>query len=255
MRPAPISARKTEAAAVLRAACLIATLGAPPAAAAQDVVPVFSIWDVSLGASVTTISDAAVAEIACGTRGGPPSLALASFADWAVCPTEPSGLREIAFTYDDERDYVARALELEHQALRGGTSVFSNPVIVSVLADAEGVARGLRIVTDDRVGAVDRRNAVTLARNFKARYSDWALACEDLPPSPGEQPVGNQFVHEVCRGVAPGGGERAILLESSYLRKRGQEALSRETQSVNAGYFESRTFFELVETPFAGAGQ
>jgi len=118
---------------------------------------------------------------------------LPTFADFATCPAEPSGLHEVAFTYDDEQDYIARALELEYQVLRGGTSVFANPVVVSILVKAEGAARGIRIVTDDRVSARDRVNAVTMARNFKARYGQWNLSCTDVPPREGEQPAGNQM--------------------------------------------------------------
>lgn len=216
--------------------------GAPP-----GIVPVFSIWDVHLGETVAQIDPHSVAEIACGTDGGPPSLPLASFADWAQCPPEErTGLHEIWFTYDDEQDYISRALDLEYKVTRGGTSVFANPAMVSILVDDAGVAQGIRIITDDRVSDMDRRNAVTLARNFQARYSAWGLDCQGIPPKDGEMPVGNRFIHELCHGSDPSGSGLTIEIEATYLRKRGQEALNRETQAVNTGYFESRTRFQML---------
>lgn len=215
---------------------------APP-----GIVPVFSIWDVKLGEPVAQIDPRTVAEIACGTDGGPASLPLDSFADWAQCPAEESsGLHEVWFTYDDEIGYVSRALDLEYQVMRGGTSVFANPVIVSILVDDAGLAQGIRIFTDDRVSDRNRRNAVTLTRNFQARYSGWGLDCQDIPPRDGEMPVGNRFIHELCRGSDPSGSGVTVEIEATYLRKRGQQALNRETQAVNSGYFESRTRFEML---------
>lgn len=215
----------------------------------ETVEPLYSIWDVVLGQPVSQVSEAVVGEIACGTAGGPPGEALASFADFATCPPEPSGLHEVAFSYDDEQDYVARALGVQFEFLQGGTSVFAHPVIVSLLIDPAGVVQGRRIVTDDRISDYQRRSAVTLIRNFKARYGDWSLSCADLPMREGEQPVGNQFVHEICTGQSPDGAVR-IAAEASYLRKKGQRAISQETQTVNTGYFESKTRYEELLAPY-----
>lgn len=227
--------------------------GLPGAAVAQNaaIEPDFAIWDVQLGQPVTAVPDSAAAIIACGTNGGPMSIELKSFGDWATCTPEASGLREIAFTYDDEKDYIARALELEYRALAGGTSVYAHPVVVSILVDDQGVSQGIRIVTDDRASDHDRRVAVVLSKNFQARFSRWNLDCEDIPMREGEQPVGREFIHQLCRGSNPDGSGEAVLVEGSYLRKKGQEGLSIETQQVNKGYYESRTRLELVKAPYS----
>ena len=248
---------RTIGTALALASCLMLSPASGSAQAIPDappgIVPVFSIWDVKLGEPVAQIDPRSVAEIACGTNGGPASLPLVSFADWAQCPPdERTGLHEVLFSYDDEVDYISRALELEYKATRGGTSVFANPVIVSVLVDDAGLAQGIRIFTDDRVSDMDRRNAVALARNFQARYSGWGLECQDIPPRDGEMPVGNRFTHELCRGSDPSGSGVTIEIEASYLRKPGQEAVNRDTQAVNTGYYESRTRFEMLTA--AGAG-
>ena len=217
--------------------------------AQAQVEPVYSIWDVSLNQPVTQAPDAMVGEITCGTNGGPPGRKLGSFGDFRACQPEDSGLREVSFSYDDEQDYIARALESEYRVLSGGTSVFAHPVIVSVLVDEAGIVQGRRIVTDDRIGDYERRTAYTLIRNFKARYGKWSLTCVDLEMKEGEQPVGNQFIHEYCTGQSPD-GRTLIAAEASYLRKKGQLGINRETQQVNTGYFESQTWFEEVQLPY-----
>ena len=237
---------------MLRAFCLAAALcGSLPlgAAAQEKVEPDYSIWDVVLGQPVTQIPEALISELACGTNGGPPAQTLTAFEDFATCAPEASGLHELTFFYDDEQDYIARALESEYRFLQGGTSIFAHPVIVAVLVDAAGLVQGIRIVTDNRISDRERRTAVTLMRNFKARYSDWVLDCADLPLRDGEQPVGNQFTHELCTGTSADGTLR-IAIESSYLRKKGQRAINLETQTVNTGYFESQTRFEQVLAPY-----
>jgi len=220
--------------------------------AEELIKPVFSIWDVNLGQPVSHLPDAEVAEIACGTAGGPPGQTLASFQDFLFCAPEPSGLVEVQFIYDDEQDYIARALEVEYQFLRGGTSVYAHPVIVSVLIDPDGVVQGRRIVTDDRIADLARRTAYTLINNFKAQYSNWSLNCAEIPMQEGELPVGDEFFHEQCTGQSPDGGT-LVAIESSYLRKKGQIATNQETQQVNIGYFESQTRYEEVLSPYSPA--
>jgi len=226
--------------------------GAPHSAVAEDIgiEPGFTIWDVKLGQPVTAVPDSAAAIIACGTNGGPMSIELKSFGDWAQCTPEASGLREIAFTYDDEKDYIARAMELEYRALSGGTSIYAHPVNVSILVDDKGVAQGIRVVTDDRASDNDRRGAVQLSKNLQGQYSSWKLDCQDIPIQPGEQKVGSVFIHQRCNGTNPDGSGQKVFIEASYLRKKGQDAISVETQQVNKGFYESKTRLEVVNSPY-----
>ncbi len=237
---------------MFRAMCLAAAVWGPMAlgAVAQEKIqPEYAIWDVVLGQPVAQIPEALVSELACGTNGGPPAQSLTAFEEFATCAAEASGLHELTFFYDDEQDYIARALESEYRFLQGGTSVFAHPVIVAVLVDGAGLVQGIRIVTDNRISDRERRTAVTLMRNFKARYSDWVLDCADIPMREGEQPVGTQFIHELCTGTSADATSR-IAIESSYLRKKGQRAINLETQTVNTGYFESQTRFEQILAPY-----
>jgi hypothetical protein len=232
----------------------LAAAGLSPLAAVGQfdpaLVPIYSIWDVKLGEPVSQIPAMEVVDISCGTNGGPPSTSLpGGFVDFAKCPAEPSGLHEVYFENDDEIDYIAKAQEAELKVLQGGTSIYAHPVMVSVLVDDDAIVRGIRIVTDERISTRERRVAVTLARNLKGRYGSWQQTCEDLPPQPGENPMGNQFVHEVCT-AQNAELNQAMRLESSFLRKKGQEALNMDTQTINAGYFQSQTRLEVVEMPY-----
>jgi hypothetical protein len=235
-------------------AALLAALAA--AGAAQEPVhhaePAFTIWDVELGTPVSAIPETEVAEIACGTNGGPISTPLARFSEFLACAPEPSGLREVHFAHDDEMQYVARALSNEFEFLQDGTTVYSQPVLLSVLVDGEGIAQGIRIVTDPRVRDRERRRAPTLIRNFESRFGAWRPQCTELPPAEGEEPAGNFFLKTVCTAVSPD-GSATLRLDASYLRKRGQEPVNTETRTVNTGYFEAYSRLELVRAPYVPA--
>ena len=104
---------------------VLGALAATPPALAQfdaNLVPGYTIWDIRFGEPISQIPAAEIAEIACGTNGGPPSTPLGSFAEFEKCPAEPSGLHEVYFTNDDEADYIAKALETEYRVMQGGNS-------------------------------------------------------------------------------------------------------------------------------------
>jgi hypothetical protein len=223
----------------------------PPALAQFDanLVPKYTIWDIKFGLPASQIPPAEIAEIACGTNGGPPSTPLKDFSEFEKCPAEQSGLHEVYFTNDDEADYIAKALETEYRVMQGGNSIYAHPVVFSVLIDAEGMARGIRVVTDERAADRERRVAMTLSRNLKSRYGRWAQSCEDLPPTDGQLPVGKIFVHEICTADSPEGDAR-MRLEATYFRKKGQTSINLETQQVNKNYFQSATRLEVVQKPY-----
>lgn len=238
------------AAAIWLGLALAPSAGVAQAEAKLTYVPAFTIWDVKFGEPITQIPLSAVALIACGTNGGPPSVELKDFSAFKTCKPEPSGLTEVFFTYDDEQDYIARALEDEYRFAQGGTSIYAHPVVFTVLVDDQGIARGIRIVTDERASERDRRVAVRLSDNLKARYSPWSPACEDIPATDGQLPVGTIFIHEICTAESPD-GDATMRLEATYFRKKGQSSISLETQKVQKNYFQSATRLEVVQKPFA----
>jgi hypothetical protein len=233
----------------LMMAPLAPSLGLAQAQPDLTYVPAYTIWDVEFGKPITQIPLSAVALIACGTNGGPPSVPLKDFTEFSKCKAEASGLHEVYFTYDDEQDYIARALEEEYRFAQGGTSIYAHPVVFTVLVDDKGIARGIRIVTDESASERDRRVAVRLSDNLKARYSPWSPVCEDIPATDGQLPVGSIFIHQICTGESLD-GDAVMRLEATYFRKKGQTSISLETQKVQKNYFQSATRLEVVQLPF-----
>src|SRR6267154_4945025 len=115
-------------------------------AGAQQRPSQFEIWDLKLGTPADKLPDD-FTDYACGTGGGPPSIALTGWKDFRRCRPEPSGLREIYFRYDDELEYWAKANNLAAQMEQYvGTKTYGFPITVSALIDDKAEVRGIRIV-------------------------------------------------------------------------------------------------------------
>lgn len=205
-----------------------------------------TVFDLRLGAPVDALPDAYV-EYACGTHGGPPGRPLGSFAEFAICTEDDHGLREVYFRYDDELEYVARALE-QPRAIEAyaGTTAYGIPVTVSALIDAEGTLQGLRIATDPRgVEAGDRNDHWALAAMLMHHYGDAGWTCTDLPRSPDETPVSTYFVKTECRKATE---DAAFVVLREYLHRRGETFVD-EFGKAQTTHFVSQSRFEMLATP------
>src|SRR4051812_38330643 len=99
------------------------------------------VWDLQLGAAVAQLPDEFV-DYACGTNGGPPALPLNGWSEFRRCRSEPSGLREVYFRYDDELEYWAKANDLLGQMEQyAGTKTYGFPIVASALIDTDGILR------------------------------------------------------------------------------------------------------------------
>ena len=188
-------------------------------------------------------------EFACGTDGGPPARPLSSFADFASCPPEAdTGLHEVAFRYDDEIEYYALAMNLQPIAERyHGTRFGSFPVIVSALMDDQGILRGYRVVTDDRVSIRERRVAYSMAILARSRLKgEWT--CEKLPLADGETPIGRAYTKEDCIGTSAAG--HSMILQSRDFHRRGQSAIDPHSGRVREGLYESTARLEVFDAGY-----
>jgi len=122
-------------------------------AAANAQSPAPKIWDIKLGTPINGLPLDQFVDPACGTNGGPPARTLASFADFSQCLVERStGLREVWFRYDDEMEYIARARRSDIMIRQyRANSLAGQPIVTSLLFDADGRVQGYRIVNDPRV--------------------------------------------------------------------------------------------------------
>ena len=164
------------------------------------------IHGLKLGLKAAEMSTDTFGDLACGSNGGPPRQLIDDWADFRKCRPEASGLYEVSARFDDQQDYVARAIDDPLYAQgRVGTRVAGHPVILSVLFDRDGVLRGIRMVSDPRAAPLERRMAHMLRLAIINRYDPDGWNCTDMPPAPGETPVGGGvFIKQRCEKALPG---------------------------------------------------
>jgi hypothetical protein len=217
---------------------------AMPAIARADEGP-GEIRGLSLGMQAATMTTDGFDDFACGSNGGPPRAPLSGWVDFRMCRPEPSGLREVYVRFDEQQAYQAKAYgdpTLPSEA--DGTRVAGHPVILSMLFDDAGVAREIRIVTDPRAPFAQRRMAQLLRLRVIAHYGDAGWTCIDLPPDPGETPVGKIFIKQRCEQTTP---EHRLILQARLLRKPGQTDYDPVTREYRPGQFESSTRLEILD--------
>lgn len=226
---------------------VVVSVGLMPATLlhAQERPKRYTIWDIHLGEAASAIPNEYV-NYACGTNGGPPSIPLANFTAFKKCKPEASGLREVYFEYDDELEYVARALDIKAEIrMYAGTTVYEFPIVASLLFDDSGHVRGERMVTDPRQEVSRNRLEFWQLGNFiRQRFSDHPWTCHNVPPEDGEKPIGGEFIKTHCEQTASG---MHLILEQRLFRKKGQEAVDPVTGKPEVGAFESSTRFEMSE--------
>ncbi len=204
------------------------------------------IHGLKLGLKADQMSTDTFGDLACGSNGGPPRQAIDDWSEFRKCRPEPSGLYEVNARFDDEQEYIGRAIDDPLYAQgRLGTRVAGHPVILSVLFDKDGVLRGIRMVSDPRGSIMERRMAHMLRLAVINRYGPDGWDCIDLPPAPGETPVGGGvFIKQRCEKRT---AERNLFVEAHFLRKPGQSEVDPATGEPTTGQFESWTRFELMD--------
>jgi hypothetical protein len=217
-------------------------------AAAQTAHDFGEIHGLKLGLDAQSMTLDGWGELACGSNGGPPRQKLGAWSEFRKCAPEPSGLREVAARFDDEAEYIGKAIgDPLYAAQRTGTRVAGHPVILSALFDDGGVLREIRMVSDPRGTPVERRMAHLLRLAVMNHYGPDGWRCTDMPAADGETPVGGVFVKQRCEKTTP---ERAMTVEAHFLRQAGQHDIDPETHEYTQGQFESWTRFELSDPAY-----
>lgn len=242
------------AARVMSPICLFAALLglAAPAGAVEDRP---TIWDLKLGSTIEQMPPVeAFKGYACGSNGGPPLQRLSGWPDYAQCEPEESGLHEIYFEYDDEAEYIARALEDIRLAPNAGTIDKSFPVITSALFDDDGVLKGVRMVTDPRpekqqdnewAALRPREEHYLLGAYLAGQFGIKAAEhCTKIPLAEGESPVSGQVVKQDCERTDAEEGLRYVL-QQRFLRKEGQADRDPHTGALTSGQYESMARAEI----------
>src|SRR5580704_2052367 len=240
-----IRPRRAVAMVAALAAALCTVSGGPVVGAEPQPDP-GEIHGLKLGLKAAEMSADTFGDLACGSNGGPPRQTIGGWTEFRKCRPEPNGLYEVYAPFDDQQDYVARAIDDPMYAQgRVGTRVAGHPVILSVLFDKDGVLRGIRMISDPRAAPLERRMAHMLRLAIINRYEPDGWNCTDLPPAQGETPVGGGvFIKQRCEKHTPG---RDLMVEAHFLRKPGQSEIDPATGEPTSGQFESWTRFEIID--------
>ena len=227
------------------ATALCAVSGGPVVGAEPQPDP-GEIHGLKLGLKAAEMSADTFGDLACGSNGGPPRQTIGGWTEFRKCRPEPNGLHEVYAPFDDQQDYVARAIDDPMYAQgKVGTRVAGHPVILSVLFDTDGVLRGIRMVSDPRGSPMERRMAHMLRLAIINRYEPEGWNCTDFPPAPGETPVGGGvFIKQRCEKQIDD-ATRAVLI-TRHLRKPGQSQYDPHSGKETTNQFESNVRFEMV---------
>lgn len=224
----------------------VALLGAQPTLAQSPP----KLWDIPLGTPITTLGPEFV-EPACGTNGGPAGAILKSFADFASCTPDASGLHEVWFRYDDTLEYMALAYRNPVAAMQNRrTAINGQRAIMSLLADEAGAIRGYRIFTDPRAPERERYEAHVAAATFRALFGT-AWTCTDLPRLAGEEPIEGTFVKQRCSIDTE---TKTATVDAHFYLKPGQKLIDPVTGKDSINAFASDAQLEVRERrPYAKA--
>ena len=226
-------------------AFVVAAFAIAGGAGAQTQSDPGEIHGLKLGLAAQAMTLDGWGQLACGSDGGPPRLELDVWSDFMKCRPEANGLREVAARFDDEDEYVAKALgEPLYAGRQAGTRVAGHSVILSALFDDGGTLRGIRMVSDPRATPAERRMAHLFGVAVINRYGTDGWHCTDLPPADGEFAVGGVFIKQRCDKAMP---ELALTVETHFLRKSGQHDVDPDTHEYTQGAFDSWTWFELFD--------
>lgn len=209
-----------------------------------------SLDGLDLGATAASLPSDVFAVLACGTDGGPPGKPIARWSDFATCPPDKrTGLHEVYFEFDDELEYVGRALDNQELIdLYRGTTLGGHPVVLSLLFDSAGAVAAVRIVTDSRAGQSARRAAYALGDRLMERYGPDGWTCRDVEATAGETPIGGRFIKRRCEKT---GSDRRFYLAIDFFRRAGQLGVVEGGARFDPSGFTGSTRAEIVRSDLA----
>ena len=216
-----------------------------------------TVWNIKLGEPISAQPPVeAFQNFACGSNGNAPRQKLTGWSDFAKCAAEPGGLHEVYFEYDDENEYYFRAHDMEREITRwAGTTDTGFPITPSALFDDNGIARGVRMVTDPRPEFRNnvfeaehrkREQAYQFAGAMSARYEiQLDKHCAEHPLAEGEGKIAGLAIKRTCEKIDEA-EHRRYVVHMNYFRKPGQAGYDpRLPTRTTQGQFESSSRFEI----------
>jgi hypothetical protein len=201
-----------------------------------------------LGVAAAELSTEGYEAFACGSNGGPPRARLAGWVDFARCPVDAHGLHEVYVEFGGEIGRLAEMFREQYETelwiqRYGGTRIANHPVVLSLLFDSGGIARGFRVVTDSRARTEDRGRSYLLRFRLFPLYGEDGWACVNRPPAPGETGIGNTFLNQLCTKLVDG---KFVRIEAQFFRRPGQVPNDANGMFL-PGQFQAMTRWEVFD--------
>ena len=169
--------------------------------------------NLSVGMTVDDLPLERYVDFACGDMGGEPGPAIEGWADYASCPLNSDGLFEVAFSYAEDNPWAAVSDKWE------GTKVAGHPVQPSLLITADGVVKGIRIVTNGKRLYL-KKKAYLLPIRIMGRYGRDGWSCEEAEPGDGKTAIGGMFIDRLCEKTFH---DRHLVMKVDLYRTADQE--------------------------------
>ena len=182
------------------------------ASAAEDPLE-GDLRDLSVGMTVDELPVERYVDFACGQAGGKPGPAIEGWAGYADCPLNDDGLHEVAFSYAEDNPWAAVSDKWE------GTKVAGHPVQPSLLITADGVVKGIRIVTNGKRLYL-KKKAYLLPIRIMGRYGQDGWSCEEAEPAHGKTAIGGMFIDRLCEKTFH---DRHLVMKVDLYRTADQE--------------------------------
>src|SRR5882672_4693781 len=95
----------------LGAAVALAALASGTPAQSQGRADPGEIHGLKLGLKAQSMTHDGFGDLACGSNGGPPRQKIEDWSDFAKCRPEDNGLYEVNARFDDEDEYIGKAID------------------------------------------------------------------------------------------------------------------------------------------------
>ncbi|MGH1481877.1 MAG: hypothetical protein ACRBM6_24625 [Geminicoccales bacterium] len=197
-----------------------------PAPAAEDPLK-GDLRNLSVGTKVVDLPKERFINFACGADGGDPAKELTGWQDYLQCPANDQGLHEVTFDYAEDNPWAEVNDKWE------GTKVAGHPVQPSLLITADGMVKGIRIVTNGKRLYL-KKKAYLLPIRIMGRYGQDGWDCNDAEPSDGKTAIGGMFIDRDCEKTFH---DRQLKIEVNLYRTADQEGRD----------FTGRTKFEIYK--------
>jgi hypothetical protein len=229
------------------ALAVAAALSFGTAVAAADFEPEFRT--LGLGVAAADLTTEGYEAFACGSDGGTPLAPIEGWIDYAKCAPDELGLHEVYVEYGRRAGELAERFRDEYDDELWiqrfvGTRMANFPVVLSLLFDDQGISRGFRAITDERAPTEDRGRAYLFRYRVMELYNPALWTCVSIPPSDGETPVGDTYVHDICKQTTADG--KFVRVSAEFYRKRGQTGHDINGMYVE-GEYKSMTRWEVFD--------